>query len=493
MTTYLFREVELPGRDIQSPDGRVDVAVTGHQISAIGAGLEAGAAEVIDGHGDPLLPGLHDHHLHLHALAADADSVRCGPPRVHTSDDLAAALAAAPGTGWIRGVGYVETVAGLLDAAGLDRVHARRPVRMQHRSGALWILNSTACQALRLETADHPGVERDASGRPTGRVWRADAWLRDRLPAAQPPSLAGIGADLARFGVTGVTDATPQLPPDSLSALLDAHLSGALPQRLHLLGIPLDNPAEPSPSPKPLPPPRSHPVDTALRVPFPDTVTTGPYKIVIADSDPLDFEALAATVRRAHTHHRPVAVHCVSREALLVLLAVFDEVGSLRGDRIEHGALIPAESFPQLRRYGLTIVTQPGFLAHRGDDYLRRVAPEDIPDLYRCRSLLGEGIPVALSSDAPYGPLNPWSVIAAATTRRAPTGDILGARERLTATEALDAYLTALDAPGGRPRTIRVGAPADLVLLDRPLAEAVEPESEPVRCTMMRGRIRFRR
>ncbi|WP_040796418.1 amidohydrolase family protein [Nocardia higoensis] len=473
MTSYLFRDVELPG-------GRADVAVAGDRIAAIAGGLDAGAAEVIDGRGAPLLPGLHDHHLHLHAIAADADSVRCGPPRVRTSDELAAALAAAPGEGWIRGVGYVETVAGLLDAAALDRFHARRPVRMQHRSGALWILNSVACEAVRLDTADHPGVERDDSGRPTGRVWRADAWLRERLPRTGPPSLTRVGADLSRFGITGVTDATPDLPPASLSALLDAHISGALPQRLHLLGVPVDDPAE-----------SSHHRTTG-RV-FPDTVTIGPGKIVIADSDPVDFDRLAALVRRAHAAHRPVAVHCVSRVALVVLLAVFDEVGSMPGDRIEHGAVIPAESFEALRGHGLTIVTQPGFLAHRGDDYLHRVDAEDLPDLYRCRSLLSEGIALALSSDAPYGPLNPWSVMAAAEARRAPTGEILGEPEQLTASEALSGYLTPLDDPGGRPRTIRVGEPADLVLLDRPLAEAARPGADPVRCTMIRGRIRYRR
>jgi len=481
MTTWLFRDVELPS-------GRADVAVTGDRISAVGVDLDAGSGEVIEGRGGALLPGLHDHHLHLHAIAADADSVRCGPPHVRTGDELAAALAAAPGDGWIRGVGYVETVAGLLDAAAVDRLHARRPVRMQHRSGALWILNSIACEAVRLESADHPGVERDDSGRPTGRVWRADAWLRARLPDTGPPSLARVGADLARFGITGVTDATPDLPPDSLAALLEAHDSGVLPQRLHLLGVPLDS-AAPSLRPSPA---RRH-GDAGIACPFPDTVTTGPYKIVIADSDPLDFEVLADTVGRAHAQGRPVAVHCVSRAALLVQLAVFDEVGSMPGDRIEHGALIPAESFDALRGHGLTVVTQPGFLAHRGDDYLHRVDHDDLPDLYRCRSLLSDGVAVALSSDAPYGPLNPWSVIDAAMTRRAPTGEILGEEERLTASEALSRYLTPLDDPGGRPRTIRVGAPADVVLLDRPLIEAAAPGAEPVRCTMIRGTIHDRR
>ncbi|MDF3310044.1 amidohydrolase family protein [Rhodococcus sp. T2V] len=464
MTGLLLRGVELPV-------GLRDVAVRDGQVAAIGVNLDADGAEVMDGCGGALLPGLHDHHLHLYAMAADADSVQCGPPRVRTPEDLARALDTAPGGGWIRGVGYVETVAGMLDAASLDRLHARRPVRLQHRSGALWMLNSAACALAGLASAEHPGIERDDSGRPTGRLWRADAWLRERLPATGPPPLDTVGTDLARFGITGVTDATPDLTTDSLAALLDAHITGALPQRLHLLGVPL----------------QVEPVSSA-------TVTTGPYKIVVADSALPDFDTLADTVRRAHTHGRPVAVHCVSREALLLLLAVFDEIGTLTGDRIEHGALVPVESIPELRRRGLCVVTQPGFLAHRGDDYLARVDPRDLPDLYRCRSLLNAGVPLALSSDAPYGPLDPWSVIAAATSRRAPTGHVVGPQETITATQALNRYLTPLDHPGVAPRTVRVGAPADLVLLDQPLIDTlVAPHSNSVRCTLIRGEIRYRR
>ncbi|KOS53115.1 amidohydrolase family protein [Rhodococcus rhodochrous] len=465
MTGLLLRRVELSV-------GVRDVAVRDGRVAQIGIGLAADGAEVIDGRGGALLPGLHDHHLHLHAMAADAASVRCGPPQVRTPEALARALDAAPGDGWIRGVGYVETVAGLLDAAALDRLHARRPVRVQHRSGALWILNSAASSLVGLESADHRGVERDDTGRPTGRVWRADAWLRERLPATGPPPLDAVGTDLTRFGITGVTDATPDLPPDSLAALIDAHTTGALPQRLHLLGAPVGD-------------------DPASR---PATVTTGPYKIVLADSGLPDFEALSAAVRRAHAHGRPVAVHCVSREALLLLLAVFDEVGTLPGDRIEHGALIPAESIPELRRHDLCVVTQPGFLTHRGDDYLDRVDPRDLPDLYRCRSLLDNAVPLAMSSDAPYGPLDPWAVIAAATTRRAPTGHVVGAPEKITAAEALDRYLTPLDDPGGEPRRLEVGAPADLILFDRPLTDVLtDPSAQFLRCTISRGQIRHYR
>lgn len=101
-----------------------------------------------------------------------------------------------------------------------------------------------------------------------------------------------------------------------------------------------------------------------------------------------------------------------------VRTAALGDAGPRPDDRIEHAALIPPELVPDLARLGVRVVTQPGFLAGRGDDFLRDVPPADRPDLYRCATLLQAGIPVALSSDAPFGPLDPWSVIAAAASRR---------------------------------------------------------------------------
>ena len=462
MKTLLIHDVEVAGQR------GVDVLIRDGVIVAIGSGLVVpGTADVLDGHGGAVIPGLHDHHLHLHAAAAQRMSVQCGPPHVRSRDDLAEALAGAAGDGWIRGVGYIESVAGLLDSTTLDRMHARRPVRIQHRSGAMWVLNSTAAELVRLDVADHPGVERDERGRPTGRVWRADDWLRDRLPTTAPPPLDALGAELTRFGVTGITDATPDLSASSLDAIVDAHLCGAVPQRMCLLGVPL-----------------GHEFPTG-------TVDSGPFKIVLADSGLPDLDELVATIRGAHTAGRAIAAHCVTREALLILLVALDEAGTAPGDRIEHGALIPEETIAQLRGRGLTVVTQPGFLAHRGDDYLRDVDPRDLPDLYRCRSLLDGHVPVALSSDAPYGPLAPWAVIAAAADRRCPSGEIVGPAERIDPSEALDRYLAPLGDPGGPARTVRVGADADLVLLDRPLTDAMtSPHADLVRTTLIRGEVR---
>lgn len=398
----------------------VDLRLSGERIAEIASGLRG--EEVVDADGAEVLPGLVDHHLHLHALAASLLSVSLA------GVDPAAALASAPvdPAGWVRAVGTAED----LDAAGLDALHARRPVRLQHRSGALWTVNTLGVRLLGLENAEHPGIERDSSGRPTGRLWRADTWLRSRLPRTGPPDLAPVGRLLAGFGITAVTDATPDL--DTLDA-------AALPQRVTALGIGLE--CEP-----------------------PAGVAVGPHKIVLADSGLLDLADLTDRIRAAHAVGRAVAVHCVTREALALLLAALDEAGTRPGDRIEHAALVPAGAIAALAARGLRVVTQPGFLSDRGEDYLRDVPVGDHHDLYRCASLIAGGVPVALSSDAPHGPLDPWAVIDAAVARLTPGGAVVGPEERMTRDAALAAYLSPADDPGGPPRRIEVSGEADLVL-----------------------------
>ena len=71
-----------------------------------------------------------------------------GPAEAHGLDGLAALLreadaSLAPGQ-WVRAVGYHDTVAGTLDRYTLDALVPHRPVRVQHRSGAEWILNTAA-------------------------------------------------------------------------------------------------------------------------------------------------------------------------------------------------------------------------------------------------------------------------------------------------------------------------------------------------------------
>ena len=471
--TVVLRGVEVSGRI-------VDVRVHAATITAMAPRLEHQPAdEVIDGGGGALIPGLHDHHIHLAALAAWRQSVLAGPPDITTADALAAALrraadATAPGE-WVRAVGYHESVAGPLDRWRLDDLAGPTAhVRVQHRSGAMWVLSSAAVDAAGIETADHPGIERDGSGRATGRLFRMDDWLRAHITTSRHLDLASVGRLLASRGCTGVTDMTPSTSLGDVDLLASAVTNGDLPLRVTVTG------------------------GSALAsATFPASVTRGPVKIIVPDHDLPDLSDLTAWIGAAHAAGRPVAVHCVTREALVLALAAWEEAGCHpdHGDRVEHGAVVPPELAATIAARHLTVVTQPGFVAARGDDYLRDVDPDDVPHLYPCASLLAAGVRVGGSTDAPFGPADPWTAIAAAINRTTTsTGAVIGPGERVSPQRALDLFLTGATDPGGAPRRIEVGAAADLCLLGAPLAdELVEPSADHVEATICAGQVTFAR
>lgn len=451
-----------------------DVRVRGEAIAAVAPRLDPAPDEgVVDARGRALLPGLHDHHLHLLATARARESLPCGPPRVRTREALAAALRTAPpdATGWIRGVGYHESVAGELDRRALDALRDDLPVRIQHRSGALWILNSRAVEALELGSEGvPPGVERDHRGRPTGRLFRLDAWLRRHLPPPPPLPLDAVGRDLARLGITGIADATASNGAAELGVLEEALATGALPQRLLVLGR------------------------DALPAPTHPRAARGPAKVVLAEGALPTPRDLADRLRASHARRRPVAIHCVTRVELVAAAVALRDAGPLEGDRIEHASVVPPEVLPLLAELRVRVVTQPHFVRERGDSYLEEVEAGDRPWLYRARGLLDAGLRLAAGSDAPLADPDPWAAIRAAMTRMTLGGRRLGGEEALSFDEALGLFLSPLEDPGGPRRRIETGAPADLCLLDVPWAELRrDPAARHVRATWCAGRLAFLR
>ena len=452
MSGLLIRSVEVARLDGHGE--RVDVRCDGGVITEIGARLAHRAGEeVLDG-AVAVLPGLHDHHLHLRAMAARASSLDLSGAR--SPGDVADALQDAdrelPPGEWLRAVGLDDTDGETLRRHDLDRIVGGRPVRVQHRSGHLWILNSAAIAAVGLDGEPRPGVERD-DGAPTGRCFDIDDLLAERVPGTPPDALAEVGRRLSARGVTGVTDATPSTRVEDLESLAAAHRDGVIPQRLTLTGGPgvagiglagiglagRDRPAG---------------------------VSLGPVKLVVSDHHPPDIEELAAEIAAAHDHDRAAAIHCVSRLASVLGIAAWELAGSRTGDRMEHGAVLPPDLVARLAALGVTVVTQPGFVADRGDRYLAEVEADDLDHLYPCGSLLDAGVPVGGSSDAPFGPDDPWLAMRTAVDRRTGSGHELGSGERITPEQALGLFLTPPEAPGGEPRRIELGTAADLCLLD---------------------------
>jgi predicted amidohydrolase YtcJ len=245
--------------------------------------------------------------------------------------------------------------------------------------------------------------------------------------------------------VTSITDATPTNDPGS-SALL-----AQLPQRVRVMG-PLG------------------------------LVTEGEVKVMLDDDALPPLAEAQDLVGSAHAMGRGVAVHCVTLVQLWFAIEMFRGAG-VAGDRIEHASVAPAEAIGALRALSLRVVTQPGFVAERGDDYLRDVEGVDRSALYPLRSLLRAGIPVRGSSDAPFGGTDCWAAMRAAVERRTASGRILLPSERLDPHEAVALFSDGYDG-------VRIGAPADLAVLAVPLDIATrELDSRNVVATIVAGRL----
>ena len=368
---------------------------------------------VLDAAHRTVIPGLHDHHVHLHSAAAALSSVRVGPREVAGHDDLAAVLAGAtPGEdGWIRAIGYHEAVAGPLDRTALDAVSPATPVRVQHRSGVLWTLNTAGLA--RVGLADHP----DGRLRSTDSSWSSALQRRET-------GLAEVSRRLASLGVTGVTDATPNLTIDDVVKFAEAHQHGELLQRVHCLA---------------------------------------PGKRILHD-DALDLDDLEAWIGARHGAGGPVAVHCVTAAQLVVTIAALRSVGTMPGDRIEHAAVVPEDCLTDLAELGVTVVTQPNFVCERGDQYLADVDVDEQPYLWRLASLQAANVGVALSTDMPFGDADPWAAMRAAVNRTTASGTVLGSGEAVAARTALELFFGSAEQPT-RQRTIAPGQPADLCLI----------------------------
>jgi predicted amidohydrolase YtcJ len=423
---WLLRDVTVSGK-------RLDCRIHDGRIAELAPRLTTAEGEtVIEGHGGELLPGLADHHIHLRALAAARRSLDLkGADLTEVPQDA--------GTGWLRVVGAgVE-----LKRADVDAVWPQRPVRVQHRSGALWTLNSTALERL------GPGASPAEIA--TGQFWRSGERLRSMLDLGEEADLAAVSAELAGYGITHVTDATPD--GDAATLTIDQHV----------LSLAANG--------------------------------TGPRKLVIADHQLPDLDDLVHAISGAHAEGRGVALHVVSAVAIALALAAFDAAGSSAADRIEHAAVCDDDSALRIAELGITVVTQPSMMARHGRTFVRDSEPRERPLLWRYGGLLRAGVRAAVSSDAPYGDPDPWATIRAAVTRVSDGVPVGPDDEGVAATIALASMLTELHDPAGAQRLVRVGAPADLCLLDSELPtaldRAVRCERVTVRATFIDGVLRY--
>jgi predicted amidohydrolase YtcJ len=170
----------------------------------------------------------------------------------------------------------------------------------------------------------------------------------------------------------------------------------------------------------------------------------------------LSGDELRDLLKRAHGGGIEVATHAIGDAAVAEALAAYAETGAIGS--IEHAQLVGRDDVRRMAELGVRASVQPAHLLDDRD--LTELAwPGRAERCFAFRWMLEDGVELALGSDAPVSPLDPWLAIAAAVHRSADERDPWHGEQALTPAEALAASVD------GQP-TVGVGSPGDLVLLD---------------------------
>jgi predicted amidohydrolase YtcJ len=432
------------------------VAVENEKIVTTGYGedwknLKHKNTGIIDCSGKTVIPGLIDAHLHLASYAKSFVTPDLSPHKnVHSISDIQSIMKRhscnRPSGQWVFGRGYNEFYLSEKrhpNRWDLDKETPDHPVRLTHRSGHAHVLNSLALKLVGItgETGDPDGglIERDLkTGEPTGLLYEMGDYLADRVPplaqAALEKGLQLANQELISLGVTSIQEASSRNDTEQWKLLKSWKESGSLHPRVNLMmGI---NALKSNT--------RTYP----LKALDENQLRSGAFKIILDDTTgrlhPSQPE-LNAMVLEVHQAGQQIAIHALEEKAVsaaceAIQFAIERSPVKDHRHRIEHCAVCPPDLARKIASLDITVVTQPAFIYFHGDRYRATVPHEQLEHLYPIRTLLDQGINFAASSDCPIVPPDPLIGINAALHRLSSTGDIVGGRQKIHPTAALQMY-----------------------------------------------------
>ncbi|MGY0056824.1 amidohydrolase [Streptomyces sp. LZ34] len=145
----------------------------------------------------------------------------------------------------------------------------------------------------------------------------------------------------------------------------------------------------------------------------------------------LDVAAVAAHVIACTEAGLQAGFHAIGDAAVTTVVegvrAAADKVGLARvraaRHRVEHAEMLAPDAIAAFAELGLTASVQPAFDAAWGGEtgmYAQRLGPDRARTLNPFAALLRAGVPLALGSDSPVTPLDPWGTVRAAAFHRTP-------------------------------------------------------------------------
>jgi len=494
------------------------IAVAAGRIVAVGdrrdvLALRGPSTDIVEAPGACLLPGFHDAHVHLghHGMALAAISLDDAPDLESALERVADRARTTPPGTWITGAGFALDRWGLrhVEARSLDAVAPHHPVLLRSQDHHAGWANSLALAAAGIDatTPDpaHGTIVRSADGAASGYLLEHAVGL---VAAAVPPAdraawraaVHAAAVDLARYGITTVHHMAYE-PAHAWRAIADVASGGDALLRVwaciphadveHAAAVGLAqgqggswftvggakffaDGALGSRTAWMLEPYQSGGV--GMPVEPPDSLAERFREVALAGFAPVTHAIGDAAVRAVV-------------DALESSADVWRSAGLV--PRIEHVQHAHPVDVERIGRLGVVASMQPIHLTFDADAIVRDLG-DRLERAFPWRSLRSAGALLAFGSDTPVARPDVLEGVRAAVHRRGRSGAELPASEALSVEDALAAFTSGAAQAigrGARSGRLRVGADADMVLLDHDPLDSLDDLS--VEATWCGGRLSY--
>jgi hypothetical protein len=479
------------------------VAVLGDRIAAVGSTKEIRTwrgphTQVIDVAGRRLVPGFNDAHVHFVDGGSQLDYVQLNDAT--SSQEFARRVrerAARTVKGeWMLGGDWDETKwspAQLPTRELIDAVTPDTPVALDRYDGHMVLANSLALKlaGITAQTPDPDGgvIVHDRAGNPTGAL--KDAAM-DLLTKVVPPlthsqrrrAIERALAHAASLGVTSVQHMNPDYPDIAVyGELLD---EGKLTVRIYAaplitqvddlvkIGIhrAFGGPSLRIGAVKAFADGSLGSATAYFFSPFSDQ----PDNRGLLSDEMHPISLMRDRMMKADAAGLQIFTHAIGDAGISAILDIYTDIDQAHGNRdrrwrIEHAQHIAAKDFERFAQLHVIASVQPYHAIDDGRWAEARIGHDRASRTYAFRTLLDQGVRLALGTDWNVAPLDPMLTLYAATTRATLDGKNPHGwfpEQKLSIQEALEAYTLGsayAEFQENEKGSISVGKLADMALL----------------------------